>query len=83
MNPSFQDLPCNYEPQQLSEAQFFNDLHRYREIAPLFSVANSKQEFQALFITKGVVRGDVGSEKHEGTAAMGRGRGCGDGRGFW
>ncbi len=35
---------------------------RYREIAPLFSVANSKQEFQALLITKGGVRGDVGGE---------------------
>ncbi len=34
-------------------------LQRYREIAPLFSVANSKQEFEALLITKGDVRGDV------------------------
>jgi hypothetical protein len=31
---------------------------------PFFSVANSKQEFWALLITKGGVRGDVGSEKH-------------------
>jgi hypothetical protein len=30
----------------------------------LFSVANSKQEFEALLITKGGVRGDVGSEKY-------------------
>jgi hypothetical protein len=37
---------------------------RHREIAPLFSVANSKQEFQALLITKGGVRDDVGNEKH-------------------
>ncbi len=36
----------------------------YKEIAPLFSVANSKQEFYALLITKGGVRSDVGSEKH-------------------
>ncbi len=35
-----------------------------REIAPLFSVANSKQEFQALLIAEGGVRGDVGGEKH-------------------
>ena len=35
---------------------------RYR--APLFSVANSKQEFYALLITKGDVRGDVESEKY-------------------
>jgi hypothetical protein len=30
----------------------------------LFSVANSMQEFLALHITKGGVRGDVGSKKH-------------------
>jgi hypothetical protein len=39
---------------------------RYREIAPLFSVANSKQELQALpvLITKGGVSSDAGSERH-------------------
>ncbi len=31
------------------------------EIAPPFSVANTKQQFQALLITKSGVRGDVGS----------------------
>jgi hypothetical protein len=36
---------------------------RYKKIAPFFSVANSKEEFWALLITKGGVRGDVGSEK--------------------
>ncbi len=36
----------------------------YREIALLFSVANSNQEFYALLITMGGVRDDVGSEKH-------------------
>jgi hypothetical protein len=36
----------------------------YKDIAPLFSVANSKQEFQALLITKGSVRGDAGNEKY-------------------
>jgi hypothetical protein len=35
----------------------------YREIAPRFSVVNSKQEFWALLITKRGVRGDGGSEK--------------------
>jgi hypothetical protein len=36
-----------------------------RESAPLFGVANSKQEFYALLITKGGVWGNVGgSEKH-------------------
>jgi hypothetical protein len=35
---------------------------RDREIAPLSSVANSKQEFYAPFISKGV-RGEVKSEK--------------------
>jgi hypothetical protein len=33
-------------------------------MAPLFSVANSKQEFEALLITIGGVRGDIGSGKH-------------------
>jgi hypothetical protein len=39
---------------------------RYREIAPLFSVANSKQELSALPvpITKVGVSGDVRSEKY-------------------
>jgi hypothetical protein len=37
---------------------------RYKKIAPFFSAANFKQEFRALLITKGGVRGDVGSEKH-------------------
>jgi hypothetical protein len=37
---------------------------RYKKIAPFFCVANSKQEFWALLITKGGVRGDVGTEKH-------------------
>jgi hypothetical protein len=35
------------------------------ENVPLFSVANSKQVFQALLITNGGVRDDVGSEKHD------------------
>jgi hypothetical protein len=35
-----------------------------REIALLFSVANSKQEFYALLISKGGVRGDMESETH-------------------
>ncbi len=38
---------------------------RYMENVPLFSVANSKQVFQALLITNGGVRDDVGSEKHD------------------
>ena len=36
-----------------------------REIAPLFSAANSKQEFSAFLITEGCVRGDVGSGKRK------------------
>jgi hypothetical protein len=35
---------------------------RYREIAPLLSVANSKQEFRHYPLPR-VVRGGVGSEK--------------------
>ncbi len=34
------------------------------EITPIFCIANSQKEFYALLITKGDVRGVVGSEKH-------------------
>jgi len=38
---------------------------RYREIAPLFCVANSQVRILGIsLITKGEVRGVVGSEKH-------------------
>ncbi len=42
----------------------YSILQRYREIAPLSGVANSKQQFWATLITKDGVRGDVGSEKN-------------------
>jgi hypothetical protein len=51
----------------LSRGLYRYGTQRYREIAPLFSVPNSKPEFQkyrTLLITKGGVRGEVGSEKH-------------------
>jgi len=37
---------------------------RYREIAPLFSVANSKARVKGITHYQGGVRSDVGSEKY-------------------
>jgi hypothetical protein len=43
---------------------FVRDMAAIQKDTPLFSVANSKQEFKAPHITKGGVKGDVGSVKH-------------------
>ncbi len=64
-----QQLPVSMPPTHTRAPLVFCCVYpdlRYGEIAPLFSVAKPKQEFQTLpvLITKVGVRGDVGSEKY-------------------